>query len=82
MLEQGQREHEVDHDPGGQQTGTLLDRARLLGDRVNQVKVHDLGQLAQMSRRVDTFGYRDLAGDDTLVGQRDSFVVGSSQTRS
>ena len=44
-------------------------------DGVDHLERHDLRQLAQMARGEDTVGYRDLAGDDTLTGQRSSHVV-------
>ncbi|WP_246492318.1 hypothetical protein, partial [Actinomadura alba] len=47
---------------------------------VDHLERHDLRQLAQMARGEDTFGHRDLAGDDTLTRQRSSrgerFVFG------
>ncbi|MGW1365499.1 hypothetical protein ACWCQP_50575 [Streptomyces chartreusis] len=50
----------------------LLHRLALGEDLIDHLERHDLRQLTQMTRSEDTFGYRDLAADDTLTGQRSS----------
>jgi hypothetical protein len=73
LLEQRGRQQQIDHHPGGKLTQPPLDGPALCQDRIDHLKWHDLRQLAQMTRGEDAFGYRDLAGDDTLTGQRSSW---------
>jgi len=67
--EQRSCQQQVDHHPGGQLAQPPLRRPALGQDRVDHLERDDLRQLTQMTRGEDTFGYRDLAGDDTLTRQ-------------
>ncbi len=70
VLEQCQREHEVDHHPGRQQPYPLLPSSGLGENGVHKVEIHDLGQLAQMPRRVDPRCHLRGRRDDRLLLQR------------
>jgi hypothetical protein len=71
-LEQRQREHEVDHDPGGQQAQSAFPGLGLLQYRVDQREVDHLGQLTHVPGREHAWGCSNRAGDDRLLVQRDS----------
>jgi hypothetical protein len=49
---EGEGKHEVHHDVRREQPHPLLLDTGVLQDRVDQLGVDDLGQLAQMARRV------------------------------
>ena len=70
LLEQRGCQQQVDRHPGGELTQPPLGCATLGQDRIDHLERDDLRQLAQMARGEDAFGYRDLAGDDTLTRQR------------
>ena len=70
LLEQRGGQQQVDHHPGGELAQPPLDGPALGEGRIDHLERHDLRQFAQMTRGEDAIGYRDLAGDDTLTGQR------------
>jgi hypothetical protein len=70
LLEQRGCQQQAGHHPGGQLTQPPLGGPALCQDRIDHLERHDLRRLAQMARGENAFGYRDLAGDDTLTGQR------------
>jgi hypothetical protein len=72
FLEQRGGQQQVDHHTGGQLAQPLLHGPALGQCRVDHLERDDLRQLAQVARGEKTVGYCDLAGDDTLTGQRSS----------
>lgn len=70
-LEEGVGQPEVHHDARREQPQPLLPGTSVLQDRVDQLGVDDLGQLAQMDRRVHVQGCRAGPYADRILRQRD-----------